>query len=273
MMICLREDGKHSLAAPIAIENTDLTVNLNGDLVNTYSGTTSQTRFTKFYAEIKQIDGLITNTQTTNIQDSLKREMASKVENYFMETRSTNFKAFISLIVYDFLSRKAVDPDDLGLIKEYCKKEISIDSFEQLICTALLNTHTEWVGKQPSDFEGYTIDGTAIKLSDVIGSKPVIIDFWASWCGPCVKEMPALKALYAEGKIEIIGVSIDEQKAAWEKSLGKLDLPWINILDDRKKIAPKYNVIAVPAKFVINKQGIIAFHNPEDLRSALESLY
>jgi|GEM_PF-747205 len=274
MMMCLREDGKHSVTAPIAIENADLTVKLNGVIANTYSGTVSQTRFSRFYADIKQTDALITGAQTTGIQDSLKRIMANMVETYYLETRSTNFRSFISLIVYDFLSRKAVSPDDLGLIKEYCKKGGDIDTFEQVICKTLFESNTGWVGKQSIDFEGYKIDGTSIKLSDVIGSKPVIIDFWASWCGPCVKEMPELKALYAEGKIEIIGVSIDEQKSAWEKSLAKLDLPWINIIDNRKKeIASKYNIIAVPAKFVISKEGIIAFHNPEDLRSALESLY
>ena len=274
MMSCLREDGKHSVTAPIAIENADLNVKLNGALANTYSGTTSQVRFSRFFSDIKQTDALIASSQTESLQDSLKREMANMVENYYLETRSTNFRDFISLIVYDFISRKAVSPDDLGLIKEYCKNGGDIDTFEQVICKTLFETNTGWVGKQPIDFEGYKIDGTAIRLSSLIGSKPVIIDFWASWCGPCIKEMPELKELYAEGKVEIIGVSIDEQKSAWEKSLAKLDLPWINIIDNRKKeIATKYNVIAVPAKFVISKEGIIAFHNPEDLRSALASLY
>ncbi|HEY3386349.1 MAG TPA: TlpA disulfide reductase family protein [Saprospiraceae bacterium] len=274
MMICLREDGKHSLAAPIAIENGDLKIDLNGTLANTYSGTNSQIRFSRFFSEIKEKDVLIASAPTEILQDSLKKVMATMVEDYYLETRNTNFRTFISLIVYDFINRKAVNNDDLDLIKEYCQTEANIDSLEQVICKALLETNTGWVGKQPIDFEGYKIDGTSIRLSDVIGSKPVIIDFWASWCGPCVKEMPELKALYAEGKIEIIGVSIDEQKAAWEKSLAKLELPWINIIDNRKKeIATKYNVIAVPAKFVISKEGIIAFHNPEDLRSALASLY
>src|SRR6187551_3520469 len=73
MMMCLREDGKHSLAAPIAIENAYLNVKLNGTLAHTYSGTASQAAFSKFYADIKQADAKITAAQTESLQDSLKR--------------------------------------------------------------------------------------------------------------------------------------------------------------------------------------------------------
>lgn len=84
--------------------------------------------------------------------------------------------------------------------------------------------------------------------------------------------MPELKEIYETGNIKIIGISIDDRRDAWIKSLNNLNLPWINVLDDKDVVAKMYNVIAVPTKFVIDKQGIIVAHNPEDLKSVLRQL-
>ncbi len=90
--------------------------------------------------------------------------------------------------------------------------------------------------------------------------------------GPCIKEMPELKAIASTYNVTIIGVSIDEQEAPWEKSLLRLELPWTNIRDASKSIAKQYNVTAVPTKFVIDKNGMIVARNPEDLKTILDSL-
>lgn len=93
--------------------------------------------------------------------------------------------------------------------------------------------------------------------------KWILIDFWASWCGPCRKQLPELKKIYDSNKdlnFEIIGVSIDEDSTKWKKALDIENLNWINVNENRGfegKISIKYNVDQIPMNFLINPEGKI----------------
>ena len=97
------------------------------------------------------------------------------------------------------------------------------------------------------------------------GKKYVVIDFWASWCNPCRKAIPALKAFYSEAGnkglgVEIISVSIDKKEADWVKADLAEALPWYSFLD-RKGLADAYNVKAIPAMFLLDAQGKVVAEN------------
>ena len=105
------------------------------------------------------------------------------------------------------------------------------------------------------------------ELPEEMKGKIVLIDFWASWCGPCRKEIPNMKHDYAEFHdkgFEIFSISIDKSEAAWRKASAKENLPWPNSIksDDPKKDAQKtYNVSAIPANFLIGPDGTIVARN------------
>lgn len=103
-------------------------------------------------------------------------------------------------------------------------------------------------------------DGKDVTLESLIkGKKCFLIDFWASWCVPCRKEIPNVKANYAKYKdlgLEVISISIDQNEAAWKKALQQEQLPWPNFLD-RAKAADAFSVKAIPAMFLVKADGTI----------------
>ena len=117
-------------------------------------------------------------------------------------------------------------------------------------------------GALAPDFTLEDINGNPITMSTVKG-KIKIIDFWASWCGPCRLNNPALRKLYEEFHskgLEIIGVSLDNNADKWKNAVKKDGLTWINLSTLKGwncEIARKYNVSAIPALFVLNEENRI----------------
>jgi thiol-disulfide isomerase/thioredoxin len=106
--------------------------------------------------------------------------------------------------------------------------------------------------------------GKAVTLSSLKG-KVVLIDFWASWCGPCRRANKHLKTLYAKYKdqgLVILSISVDEDKSAWKKAIKEDKTTWLHVLDDMN-YANAWKIQYIPTTFVIDKQGNFAAINPE----------
>ena len=119
------------------------------------------------------------------------------------------------------------------------------------------------------DIVSLKADGTALALSELVGKTDyVLVDFWASWCGPCRRLMPALKELYESyhpaGKLEILGVSCDKDEAAWLQAIEEDQLPWMHMRDQRTEPynpCDLYGISAIPTTILINKEGVIVGRN------------
>lgn len=117
------------------------------------------------------------------------------------------------------------------------------------------------VNSTAPDFAYETLSGKEIKLSDYRGQY-VLIDFWGTWCEPCLKEMPYLKEAYAKysGDIKFIGVAADDDKEAVINYVDQNNVPWAQIvvpldLDDPVEILEEYNVQLFPSVFLIDPDG------------------
>lgn len=120
------------------------------------------------------------------------------------------------------------------------------------------------VGQKFTDFEMQTPEGEKVKLSDYVGKgKVVLVDFWASWCGPCRREMPNLVDLYAKYKnknFEIVGVSLDQSGEAWKNAIKQLNISWPQMSDLKYwdcEGAKLYAVSSIPHTVLIDKDGTI----------------
>ena len=123
-------------------------------------------------------------------------------------------------------------------------------------------------GQKFTDFAMKTPDGKDINLSDYVGKgQIVLVDFWASWCGPCRVEMPNVKEAYAKFKdkgFEIVGVSLDRNEADWKKGIEDLGITWPQMSDVKYwdcEGAQLYGVQAIPATVLIDKDGTILKRN------------
>jgi len=114
------------------------------------------------------------------------------------------------------------------------------------------------VGDQAPDFKLITLSGETIALEDLRGH-PVLINFWATWCGPCRLEMPAFQERYVQYKpdLRVIAVNFDENKEDVQTFVNELELTFDILLDPGAEVQKLYQIRGYPTSFFIDADGII----------------
>jgi thiol-disulfide isomerase/thioredoxin len=135
---------------------------------------------------------------------------------------------------------------------------------------------SDLVGK-PLELAGVTAAGTALDWKSYRG-KVVLVDFWATWCGPCIREMPNVKALYekhCERGFDVVGVSLDKDLEALAKFLEENAVPWATLSgEETEPLAAKYGVRGIPTMMLVDKDGkvVAVSHKVADLVAKAEKL-
>ena len=163
------------------------------------------------------------------------RNMNKKNKKYLFELSKKNIIIliilFLAIFVFSYINEK----------NKYLKKEIAPK-----------------LGLYAPNFETVYLNGSKFELYELRG-KPVILNFWATWCPPCVREMPNLQNFYDKhsNKIIVIGVNLGEKNTTIQKFINKINVTFPIVLDKNKEIEKKYNLIIRPTTYFIDENGII----------------
>ncbi len=131
------------------------------------------------------------------------------------------------------------------------------------------------VGEKPPDYLGRSSEGEEIRLSEGEG-RIRIVTFWATWCSPCLKELPVLNAIQKNGgadRIEVIAINLKEPKKQFRKALRAFEDFEITFIHDRRgSVARKYGVKGIPHMVMVDVDGLIAYKHIGYNESALEGI-
>ncbi|MCZ8217440.1 MAG: TlpA disulfide reductase family protein [Cyclobacteriaceae bacterium] len=251
--ISLTIDGNKIMAEPNLLQKEFLYLNENDRV---------RPQYFPLYGELNERKDSVGLKKLSVIFDSLRLNDIEKAKNYF----DANKQTWLSLYAFN---RFASFSGDYGILeKDFDSLPVwareSPDG--KIIHAKIIGAKATTVGTQAKNFQQPSAAGNLVSLSDFKG-KLILIDFWASWCGPCRKEHPALVKAYAQFSkygFEIISVSLDNNKMAWLKAIEKDGLKWANVGDMKgmqNEAAVLYGVQSIPANFLIDPSGTILYKN------------
>ena len=258
--------------ALLALQNSAINVVLD-EKYSDVSGTPENDAMLAFQKEIRAL-----REEQEKLEADLKSEEAEVKRA--AETKYDEFDHQIAEKAYSYIKQNINNLTSAKLLVDF-RYELNEEQQNDIVASASeefknvpgvqkLIDHLEvlkkvTVGQKFTDFEMADIKGKTHKLSEFVGNGKniVLLDFWASWCPPCRRDMPNLVDTYKEFKgkgFEIVGISLDSKKEAWEKGIKDLNITWTQLSDLKgwkNDGAALYGVNSIPHTILIDKDGTI----------------
>lgn len=219
-----------------------------------------QEEYSSVLAANPQAKDSIYNALMPRFQENM--EAYSKAAIKFANDNKDNLAGFYAIGTID----QARHEETLIKYAEDIKSKYPNNKSVQAFVNRMMEIKPVSVGQQAPAFELPTPAGETIKLSDYKG-KYVLLDFWASWCGPCREENPNIVKQYASFKdrgFDILGISLDDNKSDWLKAIEDDNLAWGHVSELKRwdgTVATQYKVEGIPASFILDPAGKIIAKN------------
>ena len=278
----------------IFIEAGKITFTAHADSINKgiTNGSKSQAELDSFNESISLITEQL-DTLYNQYREAVKNDDQVRLEELSELIDTKDDERLARTIDYAYANNKSIVSAYLIMTNNYYLELAELDTitsnfdnsikqtkYVELLLDRISNLYKVSIGSSFTDFTLNDTTGNPIALSSLIGENYLLIDFWASWCGPCRRENPNIVAVYNDYNskgFDIIGVSLDTDKNNWIKAIEKDSLTWSHVSDLQgwNSAAGKlYAVNAIPHSVILNENGTIVAKNlrGEELRDKIAEL-
>ena len=288
ILYALKIKGKRGYF-PFFTDNQDMT--LVGDLNNmndaVMTGSETQAEWNAYEEAQNQVNDQISELYVVMQQafadnDTLLLDSLNTVATALMEQQDNYRDEYIKAHGDSFLAHYLLDESkqeyDLVELKEIVAGFTTESLYTKSINDYIAKKERLEVGQPFIDFTLKTNNDTEVVLSEIIPqNKLTLVDFWASWCGPCRRENPVVKAAYDqfhELGFDVIGVSVDQDADAWLEAVEEDQLPWTQVRDAENKASEAYLIYYIPSNFLFDQEGNMVAKGlrGEDLSNKLAEL-
>jgi len=292
-MVYLALDNSRKI--PVFVENNEITIDFKGASADsmTVTGSDAQTEWEHFQSDIavydEQLETLYDAYYAANeSEDEAERERISVEYDIVDSTKGAAVKDYINenpksyvtpYLITKFLLYSS-ELEDIITLKNNLDESVSNSVYVETINGRIDDLEKTKVGATIPDFTQNDKDGNPISITDLRGQY-VLVDFWASWCGPCRGENPNVVKAYQKYKnngFTVIGVSLDDDKENWLKAIKDDKLDWHHVSDLqgwKNQVAQDFGVKSIPFSILIDPDGVILGKNlrSEELQTTLEELF
>ncbi len=275
--LCMIYSVKHNeINAPFFIEAGTITIHLSDQPGESrVSGTLCNDEWQELNDSVisigKEINRIAEHIYGQNLTESEQQKGMEKIEKlnkrfsaFIIKTAEKNIDNEFGYFLLTFYPEELIDNATRSrLIKDLPAKIQKRPAIQQMKEAIALATKTG-EGATINDFTQQALDGTEVSLmEEVKKNKITIIDFWASWCGPCRQEMPFMVQLYDQynsAGLGIIGISLDNDHDAWQQATVSLGVKWPQMSDLKgwqNQVSSYFNVTAIPHTIIVDQNGKI----------------
>ena len=267
-----RQMTEHGVGTYFILENGNISMHVDTAFAMTAKGTDFNRVYAEYDSVIMSYDSICAEISEREITTAEKFEV-------IVEARK-NYKETLKNLILPYVATQPAQKLVKDVKHLYSNEELAVLLPADTTAKARsIEQPYMAVGSYLTDEATPNAAGDTIRWMDIVSNHDyTLIDFWASWCGPCMRSMPGLKELYAEHSgehFEIIGISLDNNRERWLGAIERLELNWVqlsNLLYWDEPMVKRFEIPFIPSTMLVNREGEIIIRNPnhDELKIYLE---